>query len=94
MCKCLETTENNAIATISTKLQKRFKAIEVDKIESGYTNKVLAFSTGGWQLMMPFELRYTFEKKDGTRSSGKVEKTSIFPTFCPFCGVKIERKEE
>lgn len=91
MCKCLEESENNAIDYISEKLQKRFKDVEIDKEESGYTNKVLSFSTGSWQLMMPFEVRYTFEKKDGSRSSGKVEKTSIFPTFCPFCGKKIER---
>jgi hypothetical protein len=94
MCKCLQVSEDNAIEHISKKLSERYSGFELNKEDSGYINKVLSFSTGGLHLIMPFEVRYTFQKKDGTRSSGKVEKTSIFPTFCPFCGIKIERKKD
>lgn len=71
-------------------MSKEVNLKSVNEKASGYTNKGLTFGeNGGWQLFMPFELKYTFIKKDGTDSREQTKKTSMFPAFCPFCGKKI-----
>jgi len=42
-------------------------------------------------LYSNFKVKSIFEKKDGTMSKEKTENISIFYSFCPFCGKKIDQ---
>jgi hypothetical protein len=93
MCDCLKKSEENLIAHVAENLKKDYPIKEVNEKESGYVNKGLVFSNpGGWKLFLPFELKYTLVKKDGTPGKEKTYKTNVFPTYCPWCGGKMNNK--
>lgn len=94
-CDCLEKSEKNLIDFLKTNFKESGKNIAAyNDEESGYVNKVLSFGDeGGWKLVMPFELLYTPIKANGEKGREVKYKTSIFPTYCPFCGEKkLNRK--
>jgi len=85
MCTCIRESEKK----ISDHLIETHKLTDVD--EFGYANKAFIFdSYQSSKIYLPFEVVYTPTKKDGTKGRDKTLKTNIFPTFCPFCGVKYE----
>lgn len=93
MCDCLEKSEERLIGHVTDNLKKEVKIKEVNKSDSGYVNKGLTFSAGGgWKLLLPFHVKYTPLKKDGSEGKEKTYKTNVFPTFCPFCGKPMETK--
>lgn len=93
MCDCLEKTEENLIKHLTERLGKDTTIQDVNIDESGYVNKGLSLGAG-WKLFLPYAFKYTPTKKDGSAGKEKTFKTSIFPTFCPFCGLRFEKKEE
>lgn len=75
----------------SNMLEEGKKVAEWNEKDSGYVNRLLSLgsgSNGGWKLVMPFEVKYTPIKVNGTKGREVTYKTNIFPTFCPFCGEK------
>lgn len=90
MCDCLKKSEEKLIGHVTENLKKDWTIKEINEKESGYTNKGLVFSSGGgWKLYIPFEVKYTPVKKDGSDGKEKTYKTNVFPNFCPFCGKKM-----
>lgn len=94
MCKCLKETTEKTIDFIKANFKKEGKKIAAyNEDDSGYVNRVLSFgNNGGWKLVMPFEVKYTPIKTNGTEGRETTYKTSIFPTYCPFCGKKQSAK--
>ncbi len=93
MCNCLKETQERFIGHLkdhSDILEGKVN-LQFDEVESGYVNQFLSFgdTSGGFKLAFPFHLKYTYEKKDGSRSREQTIKTNVFPTYCPFCGEKM-----
>lgn len=91
MCNCLKKTTEKTIDFIKENFKKEGKKVSsYNEDDSGYLNRVLSFGSinGGRKLVMPFELKYTPIKANGTHGREATYKTSIFPTYCPFCGKK------
>jgi hypothetical protein len=84
-CDCLIESEKKMIAHVKEALSKEQSVDSWNERDSGYTTKAFFF-TGGTKLTLPFEVKYTPLKKDGTQGKEKVYKTSILPSYCPFCG--------
>jgi hypothetical protein len=89
-CDCLKTSEKNIIDFVKKDFETNGKKVSnFNDKESGYVNKVFSFGKdGGLKLVMPFEVAYTPIKANGTLGKEVKYKTSIFPTYCPFCGQK------
>lgn len=87
-CNCLAKSTKTVVDHLKNQLQEECRqTVEVNEKDSGYTNRVLTF-TSGYKLMMPFELKYTPIKANGEKGKEKTKKISVFPTYCPFCGKK------
>ena len=95
MCNCITETEDKLFAHIKEKYPERTL---VHDSEEGLQNTAFTFGTeedpGGTKLFIPFQYRYTFEKKNGATSAIKKESVNMFFTFCPFCGVPYKPKTE
>lgn len=95
MCNCLHESQEKIIAFVKDNMTKEGKKVaEWNENDSGYVNLVLSFGDdgGGWKLVMPFEVKYTPIKANGTNGREVTYKTSIFPAFCPFCGKPMKEK--
>jgi len=94
MCKCLDESQKKIFAFVKDNMIKEGKKVaEWNEDDSGYVNRVLSFGKdGGWKLVMPFEVKYTPIKVNGTNGREVTYKISIFPAYCPFCGKKTEDK--
>lgn len=91
MCQCLKESENKLFAHLKEQISKDAKVKSFDESESHYLNKGLVFTgDGGWKLYMEYQIAYIPVKKDGSDGVPKKKTVNIFPTFCPFCGVKMK----
>ena len=85
-CDCLKIVEDNVVKEIAKRESRRnFKYDEACWEHSSIYPKV--------RLYVNFMTRGTFEKKDGTRSRPQNNFTSIFFTYCPFCGKKYPEQK-
>lgn len=95
MCNCLKESTKKILGFVKMNLAKEGKKIaEWNDADSGYVNRALSFGdNGGWKLIMPFEVKYTPVKANGTNGREVTYKTNIFPAFCPFCGKKTDKSK-
>lgn len=101
MCECIKDTNAKLIEHVSTKCQE--KNVEVEELDysQGLQNTAFMmneekdmFDITGTQLYTEFHYRFSFEKKDGSRSKPKLEKVKMLFTFCPFCGKPYKSPKE
>lgn len=85
-CKCME---NALDKTLKLKEEQHpdWKIEDIDWVNKGYN-----FSDKGNPINLSNEIKieYTFTKVDGSTSKSKVEKLTIYGTYCTFCGKKFE----
>jgi len=93
MCECIKNTSAKLLEHVSTNRPE--KNVEVEELDysQGLQNTAFMmnddkdkFDITGTQLYTEFHYRFSFEKKDGSRSRAKLEKVKMFFTYCPFCG--------
>jgi hypothetical protein len=83
-CNCLE--------TVPKKITDHLSGLnpEWQIKDSGFVNTAYVFTTPTKTVIgLPFEVEYELQSKKG-KTLSKKHKVSMFPTFCPFCGVKLE----
>lgn len=92
MCDCLEKTTKSLREKIKTDVEREHKVNEW--IEPGkYQNKGFSLSGGPSTIGMPFTVEYRQQKTNGEPAKNVTKKeVNVYPTFCPFCGVKIDSK--
>ncbi len=85
MCDCLKKSEER----VKDHLVEQRGLVNVE--EFGYDNTALTFgdNDSDIKIYLPFSVSHKPIKKDGSIGNLKTHKVSIFPTFCPFCGVKL-----
>lgn len=79
-CDCITKSEN--------RLRDKMIVDNIDKEGFNITSAHYANQSifPDQKIYMPFEMRYTVTKKDGSKSQEKIKKFNIFPSYCPICG--------
>lgn len=67
---------------------------EYDIIDANFQNKGFSLKTGNYQSYNEIKIRYTFTKKDGSKSAPKTEVRDIYGEYCQFCGKKHKQEPE
>jgi hypothetical protein len=95
-CNCLNEVEKQFIERVKKSIQEKYKVDHfIEDSSAGFTNKGLFFEPVRMGLIFPFELKYVRQKKNGEpENKVKTYTTSVIPTYCPFCGKELLKKEE
>jgi hypothetical protein len=86
-CDCLKKVSELAVKHITEK-----STLKNFKVESSRWEHKSWYPSN--RIYTRIEFISTFTKKDGSESKPKKDFISIFFTYCPFCGVKIEEEKE
>ena len=83
-CDCIEKTQKNITEHIGGQNP------DWNIIAVGFQHTSLVFTTPAREVVgLPFDIEYEVQSKKG-KTLNKKHNVHIFPTFCPFCGVKTE----
>lgn len=88
MCNCIIEKKNFLFEKIAERNPD--KNFTKNGYKDGFQNESFLIEHNEIVLPNIFNMEYTFTKKDGTQSKPRNLTTSIVPTFCCFCGEKIE----
>lgn len=89
-CGCIDKVEQNTLNFLKEKHKDRTYEDVSGWGSTGLKN--VGFSlceNGGRMVYFEYKSQYTFIKVNGQTSSLKTENISLYPTYCPFCGVKL-----
>ncbi len=90
ICTCIADVTKKVTDHVKKELDKNNEAVSlVNDGELGHAALIFS-SPMAIKLHSIHELRYTFQKRDGSRSTEKVKKTNVMFSFCPFCGVPYD----
>jgi hypothetical protein len=92
MCNCIEESVKKTTEHLTGLVNKHRN--EIYELESSdYENKAFTFGEKTDLLIaMPFEFVYVRRKVNGMKENKfTTMKVSILPTYCPFCGIKINK---
>lgn len=89
-CTCVADVTKKVTDHVKKELERNNAKIELkDDGELGHAALIFS-SPMAIKLHSVHELRYTFQKRDGSRSTEKVKKTNVMFSFCPFCGAPYD----
>lgn len=93
MCNCIEIQEKKIADHLSEKFPDREYDKELNSWEgTGFKNKAIIYgSKGGIFLYQEFAIEYTFTKTNGEKSKPKKHTVNFNPSFCIFCGEKLDK---
>lgn len=91
MCNCLEETTEALQKKIVADVESKNKVSEW--IEKGkYQHKSFSMNGGNSKIGMPVIAQYRIIKTNGEPARNiTTVNVSVYPTYCPFCGVKYEQ---
>lgn len=89
MCKCVDELSAKVIE------MKKEENKDVAIIgEGNFAHMGLSMSgKGGWRTYQEFEYEFTPIKKNGTQGRQFKKRVSVYHSYCPFCGKKIDNYE-
>lgn len=90
MCDCINETTAALQEKIVADVEKKNKINEW--LEKGkYQHKSFSMSGGPSKIGMPVIVQYRIEKVNGEPAKNiTTQHITVYPTYCPFCGVKYE----
>lgn len=87
MCKCVNELTEKLI------VMKKEENKETAIIGEGtFSHLGLSFTDGNWHTYQEFEYEFTPIKKNGTQGRQHKKRVSVYHSYCPFCGKKINNK--
>lgn len=90
MCKCIDELSKKIIEM--KKEENKDKAVIGD---GSFTHMGLSMSgEGGWRTYQEFEYEVTPIKTNGTMGKQHKKRVSVYHSYCPFCGKKIDNKKK
>lgn len=92
MCNCIKEIEKKIIENLKETNPTKTYNEELNRFEgTGFQNIALGMgANGGYKLYHEFKIESSFTKVNGDQSNPKKEAISIYPSFCAFCGVKLD----
>jgi len=81
----LKQSKDNLTKQITDTESGRFKGYEIEK---SYWDNCSIFPEE--RLYVNLIVKYSFEKKDGSRSLVKNSHIRVYFDYCPICGIKLE----
>ena len=95
-CNCIEQSEKNIIEHLKKQNPDKTYDEDLNRFDdTGFRNTAFSFGgNGGIKFYHEFAIKSTFTKKNGEQSNPKREVINIYPTYCSFCGIKLESDEK
>lgn len=88
-CNCVDNLEQNTLDHLKGQYKERSYEDVSGWSETGLQNVAFGLGEGGCRKpYFLYKSRYTFTKTNGQTSALKTENVNIYPTYCPFCGLK------
>jgi hypothetical protein len=90
MCNCIKEIPVKVLET----LQKNKPESQISDVD--FANQAFGFLDGGFtssKVYLPIQYSISFRKKNGEMSKMQRKEVSMFASFCPFCGEKLETEE-
>lgn len=89
MCDCISTLENELSEELTKQIEEKIKVADWE--DEGFMNKAFALNGGPTRIGMPFIMQYRRLKTNGEKEKNiQTKNVTMYPTFCPFCGIKYE----
>ena len=92
MCNCINEVTKNARKTLREKVESERPKVHEWIEEGDFMHIGFSLSGGPTKIGMPFVIEYRIQKTNGEPAKNVTTRnTSVFPTYCPFCGKKYAK---